>query len=254
MWAQCRVLVKLLQVVCIVTTTLEHCVWQTLAPKLQRADTILFRVSIGLQSVFFTEHQWFVSPSVKLSKGGAIIHPWQCSLPTQFTGDGVELIQTLTPCILYSENPFIFWAERNFTVYDVYVFRWIPNFRRKFLFPLSMFDIFTSPKYTFSQYRQIHCKSFLFRNSEIQQQTRVGLWHSTNSHRTTWFHSQRVFMLLTQCVRVLYMYIKVTLYWGYLIILWLFHLGICCTVFISTCTVVVLTCFVMLGCVYVWVL
>ena len=34
---------------------------------------------------------------------------------------------------------------------------------------------------------------------------------------------------------------KVTLYWGYLIILWLFHLGISCTVF-------VLTCFVMCGC------
>ena len=41
------------------------------------------------------------------------------------------------------------------------------------------------------------------------------------------------------------MYIRVTLYWGYLIILWLFNLGISCTVFILTCTVVVLTCFVM---------
>jgi len=43
------------------------------------------------------------------------------------------------------------------------------------------------------------------------------------------------------------MYIRVTLYWGYLIILWLFHLGV-------SCTVVVLTCFVMHGWVYVWVL
>jgi hypothetical protein len=49
------------------------------------------------------------------------------------------------------------------------------------------------------------------------------------------------------------MYIRVTLYWGYLIILWLFHLGTSCTVFVLTCTVVVLTCFVMCGCVYVWV-
>ena len=40
------------------------------------------------------------------------------------------------------------------------------------------------------------------------------------------------------------MYIRVTLYWGYLIILWLFHLGISCTVFVLICTVVVLYCFV----------
>jgi hypothetical protein len=38
------------------------------------------------------------------------------------------------------------------------------------------------------------------------------------------------------------MYIRVTLYWAYLIILWLFHFGV-------SCTVVVLTCFVMCGCV-----
>ena len=42
------------------------------------------------------------------------------------------------------------------------------------------------------------------------------------------------------------MYIRVTLYWGYLIILWLFNLEL-------SCTVVVLTCFVMCGCGYVWV-
>jgi hypothetical protein len=40
------------------------------------------------------------------------------------------------------------------------------------------------------------------------------------------------------------MYISVTLYCGYLIILWLFHLGISCTVFVLICTVVVLYCFV----------
>ena len=57
------------------------------------------------------------------------------------------------------------------------------------------------------------------------------------------------------------MYIRVTLHWGDLIILWLFHLGISCTVFVLTCAVVVLTCFVMCVCVgfvmcwceYVWV-
>ena len=43
------------------------------------------------------------------------------------------------------------------------------------------------------------------------------------------------------------LYIRVTLYWGYLIVFWLFHLGV-------FCTVVVLTSFVMCGCVYVWVL
>jgi len=47
---------------------------------------------------------------------------------------------------------------------------------------------------------------------------------------------------------------RVTLYWEYVIILWLFHLGISCTVFVLICTVVVLTCFVMCGLVYVWVL
>jgi hypothetical protein len=49
------------------------------------------------------------------------------------------------------------------------------------------------------------------------------------------------------------MYIMVTLYWGYLILLWLFHLGISCTVFVLICTVVVLYCFVMCGCVCVCV-
>jgi hypothetical protein len=49
------------------------------------------------------------------------------------------------------------------------------------------------------------------------------------------------------------MYITVTLYWGYLIILWLFHLGISCTVVVLTCTIVVLTSFVMCGFVYVCV-
>jgi len=44
------------------------------------------------------------------------------------------------------------------------------------------------------------------------------------------------------------MYIKVTLYCRYLIILWLFHLGISCAVYVLTCTVVVLTCCVMCGC------
>jgi hypothetical protein len=58
------------------------------------------------------------------------------------------------------------------------------------------------------------------------------------------------------------MYIRVTLYCGHLIILWLFHLGISCTVFVLICTVVVLYCFVMcvfvcvgfVMCVFVWVL
>jgi len=48
-------------------------------------------------------------------------------------------------------------------------------------------------------------------------------------------------------------YFRVTLYWVYLIILWLFHLGISCTVFVLTLTVVVVTCFVMCGCVCVCV-
>ena len=42
------------------------------------------------------------------------------------------------------------------------------------------------------------------------------------------------------------MYIRVTLYWGCLIIWWLFYLGI-------SCMVVVVTCVVMCGCVYVLV-
>jgi hypothetical protein len=43
------------------------------------------------------------------------------------------------------------------------------------------------------------------------------------------------------------MYIRVIIYWGYIIILWLFHLGVSCTVVVSTC-------FVMCRCVYVGVL
>jgi hypothetical protein len=56
------------------------------------------------------------------------------------------------------------------------------------------------------------------------------------------------------------MYIMVTLYWGNLIILWLFHLGISSTVFVFICTVVVLNCFVIVCvcvcvcvCMYVYV-
>jgi hypothetical protein len=40
---------------------------------------------------------------------------------------------------------------------------------------------------------------------------------------------------------------------GHLIILWLFHLGISCAVFVVICTVVVLYCFVMCVCVCVCV-
>jgi hypothetical protein len=56
------------------------------------------------------------------------------------------------------------------------------------------------------------------------------------------------------------MYIRVTLYCGHLIILWLFHLGVFCTVFVLICTVLVLYYFVMCVfvcvcvCLYVWVL
>jgi hypothetical protein len=45
------------------------------------------------------------------------------------------------------------------------------------------------------------------------------------------------------------MYIRVTLYCGYLMIFLLFNLGIYCTVFVLICTVVVLYCFVMCWCV-----
>jgi hypothetical protein len=47
------------------------------------------------------------------------------------------------------------------------------------------------------------------------------------------------------------MYIMVALYWGNYSILWLFHLGISCTVFVLICTVMVLNCFVMCVCVCV---
>jgi hypothetical protein len=43
------------------------------------------------------------------------------------------------------------------------------------------------------------------------------------------------------------MYIRVTLYWGYLVILWLVHLGVSWTVGFVTCTAIVLNCFVMCG-------
>jgi hypothetical protein len=54
------------------------------------------------------------------------------------------------------------------------------------------------------------------------------------------------------------MHIRVTLYWGYLIVLWLFH-WVCilhCGCFNLFCNVWVCVCvsFVMCGCVYVWVL
>jgi hypothetical protein len=44
------------------------------------------------------------------------------------------------------------------------------------------------------------------------------------------------------------MYIRVTLYCRHLIILWISHLGIPCSVFVSICTVVVLYYFVKCGC------
>jgi hypothetical protein len=43
-------------------------------------------------------------------------------------------------------------------------------------------------------------------------------------------------------------------YWGYLIILWLFNLGISCTVVVVTCTVVVVMCWCMYVCVGVLVI
>ena len=52
------------------------------------------------------------------------------------------------------------------------------------------------------------------------------------------------------------MHIRVTLYWGYLIVLWLFYL-VCilyCGGFDLFCNVCVCVGFVMCGCVYVWVL
>ena len=45
-------------------------------------------------------------------------------------------------------------------------------------------------------------------------------------------------------------YITVTLYWRYFSMLWLFHLGTFCIVFVIISTVVVLYCFVMCGCAY----
>jgi hypothetical protein len=45
------------------------------------------------------------------------------------------------------------------------------------------------------------------------------------------------------------MYIRVTLYCRYIIILWLFRLGISYTVFVLICTLVVSYCFVICGCV-----
>jgi hypothetical protein len=45
------------------------------------------------------------------------------------------------------------------------------------------------------------------------------------------------------------MQVRVNLYWGYLIILWLIHLGISWSGYVLTCAVVDLTCFVMCECV-----
>jgi len=69
--------------------------------------------------------------------------------------------------------------------------------------------------------------------------------------------------LFIDAVHMFAMYIRVTLNWGYLIILWLFHLGKCCRVFVFTwlwffnlfCNAWVCVCVgvVMCGCVYVWV-
>ena len=53
------------------------------------------------------------------------------------------------------------------------------------------------------------------------------------------------------------MYIRVNLYWAYLIVLWLFHLDVSCTVFVLTCFVMcgcVCLGFLTCGCVYLWVL
>ena len=50
------------------------------------------------------------------------------------------------------------------------------------------------------------------------------------------------------------LHIRVTLYWGYLIVLWQFFWCVSCIVIVLTCTVVVVTCFVMCGCLVVCVL
>ena len=54
------------------------------------------------------------------------------------------------------------------------------------------------------------------------------------------------------------MYDRVTVHWGYLIVLWLFHVVciLCCGCFNLFCTVLVCVCvdFVICGCVYVWIL
>ena len=47
-------------------------------------------------------------------------------------------------------------------------------------------------------------------------------------------------------------YIRMSLYWGYLIVLWLFHVGISCTAFVLTCFVVCM-CVCMCGLCNLWV-
>jgi hypothetical protein len=59
-------------------------------------------------------------------------------------------------------------------------------------------------------------------------------------------------VMWSESVKLLSMYIRVTLYCRHLIILWLCHLGKPCTVFVLICTVVVSYCFVMCVCVCVW--
>jgi hypothetical protein len=64
-------------------------------------------------------------------------------------------------------------------------------------------------------------------------------------HRVTWSEMRYGEVLVDKGA----MYIRINLYCGYLITLWLFHLCISCTVFVLSCIVVVLYSFVMCGCV-----
>jgi len=48
------------------------------------------------------------------------------------------------------------------------------------------------------------------------------------------------------------MYIRVTLYWGYLIVLWLFHSGVSCTVVVLVICVLVFTVFFVLFHLYIY--
>jgi len=76
-------------------------------------------------------------------------------------------------------------------------------------------------------------------------------WQYSFDHSPHYFYSEVKWNELSYS-EVLWDKIPCTLRWlyvvGYLIILWLFHLGISCTVYVLTCTVVVLTCCVMCGC------